>query len=403
MPIVYEIKVPGRPFKESMDAMRHRMIERTSVHDPIPIQIFFDYFRLTASNQSLGDKLRARGTFVPTARAYRNQGNLVDEIIRDIGPERRQMTLYIGPILNVETTLSPIASPDTLTFEFTQADENDGNNIVLGVDELPPELGFGNTFVLRRIIWDPTGTRYIAIEDGVSDHQLEIFVDAALEDMIFLSGIRGFTGAIINPVRMVPMALAGQCGGCCGGFCAKPKPAPQGELCVNVHAKILVPPYHSIQEQVTATNGVYRAGKLTIHLASVETLHLPQFEDLDVGTCVSNTVTAEQDALFRQFRANAGPTDVCAYWVRTMTSNTGNTIGCAAHPPGVPAVALMGASSMTPWVLAHEIGHVLGLSHVDPSDGNNLMRPIDSFSNPPPVLNGGQIDTMRWSELLFSC
>src|ERR1043165_2075623 len=398
---VYEIKVPGKVFKESMDAMRGRMIERAAAGEPVPIQIFFDYFRLTASNQTLGEKLRARGTFVPIGTAYRNVGNLIDEIIRDIGPERRQMTLYVGPTLLVETALSPAQSPDTLTFTF--ADDNDGNNLMLGVDQLPPALGFGTSFVLRKIVWDTTGTRYIATEDGVPDHQLEIFVDASLEDMIFLSGLHGFSGLTSNPVRMIPMALAGECGGCCGGFCAKPRPAPEGELCVNVHAKIIVPPSLSIQDQVTATNGVFRAARVTIHLASVETLNLPQFEDLDVGTCVSGTVTPEQDTLFRQFRANAGPNDICAYWVRTMTSNTGTTIGCAAHPAGVPALALMGSNSMTPWVLAHEIGHVLGLSHVNQSDTNNLMRPVDSFSNPPPVLNSGQIDGMRWSDLLFSC
>jgi hypothetical protein len=400
---VYEIKVPGKVFKESMDAMRGRMIERAAVRDPIPIQIFFDYFRLTAGNQTLGEKLRARGTFVPVGSAYRNAGNLIDEIIRDIGPERRQMTLYVGPTLHVETSLSPSESPNALTFTFEQADNNDGNNIMLGVDELPAELGFGTSFVLRKIVWDPAGTRYIATEDGIPDHQLEIFVDASLEDQIFLSGLRGFSAIASTPVRMIPMPLAGQCGGCCGGFCAKPSPAPEGELCVNLHAKILVTPFRSVQEQVTAANGIYRAGRVTIHLASIEMLNLPQFEDLDVGGCGLGPLTGEQIALFTQYRTNAGPHDICAYWVRTMTSNTGTTIGCAAHPAGVPALGLMGSSSMTPWTLAHEIGHVLGLAHVNDSDTHNLMYRFDSYSDPPPVLNGSQIDAMRWSESLFSC
>ena len=58
--------------------------------------------------------------------------------------------------------------------------------------------------------------------------------------------------------------------------------------------------------------------------------------------------------------------DVVAYFVRS-TQPPFN--GCGAHPAGRPGAAV--ASGCSAWTLAHEIGHVLGLSHVN--DNNRLM------------------------------
>jgi hypothetical protein len=76
---------------------------------------------------------------------------------------------------------------------------------------------------------------------------------------------------------------------------------------------------------------------------------------------VSNGVpTDDQIALF-SFRDNAEPDDLVIYFVRTLVPSQA---GCAVHPPEKPG-AIVSASLGTEWALAHEIGHVLGLEHVE--------------------------------------
>ncbi|WP_447785297.1 zinc-dependent metalloprotease family protein [Pseudomonas germanica] len=385
---VYEIKVPGATFQRSMEAMRLNLNTLATDRLAISFDIFFNYFSLAGNNSSLTKQLRDRGSFYSSgANSYVNLGNVISGTIYDIGPDRRQMTLYIAPQLTV--SFSSTASELDISF-------GDGE-ILLGIDELPEELGYGTSFVLRRILWNAAGARYFAEEDGLPENRLEIFVDVTLNETVFVAGIRGLLKRDAMPVRL-SWRLAE--GGCCNGF--QVKEPPRGPLCVNLHARLVTNANVDVARLIAATNEIFNTRNVTIHLATTERLNLPQFFDLEVGQCVSNEFTAEQSELYQQHRGQAGANDICAFFVDSLTSNTGNVIGCAAHPPGVPSLAVM-VTGTTQWCLAHEIGHVLGLSHVDQSNTDNLMRPIDQFTNPPPDLTPGQGGTMRWSRLLFSC
>ena len=69
--------------------------------------------------------------------------------------------------------------------------------------------------------------------------------------------------------------------------------------------------------------------------------------------------------------------------------------GCTAHAPGVPAcVVARGASQ---WTLAHEIGHVLGLRHVNNNDRLMTGNGTRNITNPPPDLISSEISTMNSS------
>ena len=69
--------------------------------------------------------------------------------------------------------------------------------------------------------------------------------------------------------------------------------------------------------------------------------------------------------------------------------------GCAAHPAGQPgAVVVQGA---TQWTLAHEVGHVLGLPHVDNNDRLMTGNGTANITNPPPDLTTSEVSTMAAS------
>jgi hypothetical protein len=103
---------------------------------------------------------------------------------------------------------------------------------------------------------------------------------------------------------------------------------------------------------------------------------------------MAGEVTDEQRLLFAH-RDGAGPHDIVIYLVRTTVPPMN---GCASSPTGSPgAVVASGASRVT---LAHEVGHVLGLPHVD--DRQNLMtsRGTSTIVGEP-VLTEAQIRTMQ--------
>ena len=118
---------------------------------------------------------------------------------------------------------------------------------------------------------------------------------------------------------------------------------------------------------------LYGLAGFLVEVASIERLqNLPNLDGndpIDVGDCREGTVTAEQQQLFNN-RNNVKDNELVAYFVRATSPDTLN--GCAAHPPGRPGVII--ASIASEWTLAHEVGHVLGLSHPDDEAGRPLLE-----------------------------
>jgi hypothetical protein len=129
---------------------------------------------------------------------------------------------------------------------------------------------------------------------------------------------------------------------------------------------------------------VYGSVGIAVQLASTENLNLPTLNDLDVG----GSTTAEQNQLFAN-RNNAGPNDVVVYFVRSTVPPFN---GCASHPAGQPGAAV--AQGATQWTMAHEVGHVLGLLHVNNNDRLMTGNGTANITNPPPDLIASEVSTM---------
>lgn len=378
----YRIVIPGAAFLDEMEAMRVRLASFLNAKDDIPFQLFFDHFELTAENKSLKNKLLRRGSFGWTGAQYKNNGSAISHTLKNIGPTLDQAELYVPRAIHVAHNL---AGSD-LKFEFL------ADRPLIELSRVPLELGIGRRFLFASLSWDKSGALYSFVQEDDPSNVLELLVDVSQSQIKFLAD-----GALLGLRSRLRLAMAHTFagGGCCSGFEVIEDLAPPGPLCFVLHAKVLAPPVISIEDQIAAVNATFAVADVSVTLGSVEYLNLPDLVELDVGGCQSGEVTDEQIALFRH-RNFAAARDVCAYWVQTL-QGTGNWLGCASHPAGVWALAAE-ASGGTPYLLAHELGHVLGINHVREdclAYAPELMNSCDSYSSPPPDLSAWEVETLR--------
>jgi len=174
-----------------------------------------------------------------------------------------------------------------------------------------------------------------------------------------------------------------------------------------VHFKTLVPLTATIQTfintQFAAMDELYIDGRVNVAMGTIEDLSgtaaLAALASLNVGNCTIGTVTGDQNTLFSN-RNNVGANDIVVYLASTLIGGAGNFVGCASHPNGQPGCAIVQVNAN--WLTAHEIGHVLGLSHVSTAISTNsdfLMWPTIGWTNPPPDLSQSEFQTMRNSPL----
>jgi hypothetical protein len=183
--------------------------------------------------------------------------------------------------------------------------------------------------------------------------------------------------------------------------------------CIRVHFKTLVARTTAINTfmdtQFDAMLALFAGSGIACYRGTTEDLSgntaLANLVDLDVGGCFLGQPTAEHNTLFAN-RNNAAANDLVIYVVRSLVNgaNPTNFLGCATHPNNRPGAAMVRANAA--WLLAHEVGHVLGLRHVATTPATNtdfLMFPNVGWTNTPPDISGTESSTMRQSGFIIRC
>lgn len=124
---------------------------------------------------------------------------------------------------------------------------------------------------------------------------------------------------------------------------------------------------------------------------------------LEVAGCpLTGTLTTDQRDLYAN-RNNVGANEIVVYVVQSMVNMGAATsfLGCATQQGGRgPGAAVIQANAL--WLVAHEVGHVVGLTHII-GDSNRLMFPNVGWTNVPPDLVASEHTTMQGSGLTIPC
>ncbi len=167
---------------------------------------------------------------------------------------------------------------------------------------------------------------------------------------------------------------------------------------VRIHTKVLEEPESvRIEAMLVNAQSLLRMHGIELVEESRETFtdtddEITRFNALAVNETVP---TDDQCALFA-FRGEAEPDEPVVYFVRTVVPAMN---GCAAHPPDQPGV-IIASSLANEWTLAHQIGHLLGLPHVEDVDRLMTRRRTDNIEATPPEVTEAELASMLESPLL---
>jgi hypothetical protein len=183
----------------------------------------------------------------------------------------------------------------------------------------------------------------------------------------------------------------------------------QNDQNVHLHIRIAFSPNPTINRMIYAMRKVYQKYGLGVVVRSLKKVTLsPDFEDVDVGNCLDFVLfgsTQEQNELYAQFNDGVASNHILVMFVRTLDPPNK---GCSTHPPNIQAAVIAQNSGVM--TLAHEVGHLLGLLHVDEfpestqagCESDNLMTGCGT--NEGSVnLKSSQVKKMKDSNLSIKC
>jgi hypothetical protein len=112
----------------------------------------------------------------------------------------------------------------------------------------------------------------------------------------------------------------------------------------------------NVPTRVADLNAVFAPADIAF--GTVDVVSNAALNSVAVGACSAAALTGAQKALFDSVALVAGQAVV---FLASQLEGPTHPTGCAVHPAGKPGVVTLSQGKR--WVLAHEIGHLLGLDH----------------------------------------
>ena len=177
---------------------------------------------------------------------------------------------------------------------------------------------------------------------------------------------------------------------------------------LNVHIGILTQPVSlTVADMMQNMNTLFSEANIVVTHTTQNPRQLGLTQDdleflneLDVGECAG--IPSQEQLDLSRLRGNLPAADVlvfiCDTVLGTFGGNPGIFDGCSLHISGAPMAVVRKLAS--PYSLAHEIGHLLGLSHTNVRFRRRLMNPRPQLILPDVHLKPSEITKMRNSPLL---
>ena len=173
---------------------------------------------------------------------------------------------------------------------------------------------------------------------------------------------------------------------------------------IKLHIKILTTPiYFSVEQMIAAAKEIFITAGIEINIDSTEKLNsededLSLLNDIYTEDCMMGSPSPDQVKL-SVYRGNAEINEVVAFFCRSVFGNSGILGGCASYPQNNPMFAV--SSTCSKYTFAHELGHVLGLTHVFSPNRLMTLYGTDNIRNPPPDIIQREIDLILTSNFII--